>query len=385
MPVYTWKAIYLGNAADIDTDETTIDAESPGSLLGTYGSTSAPLANNVVDVIADDADGDTNLNSDNDSFASSETMTIDGVAHTLDSGVVYNATLTYADGTTATITATVLQTTDGDLYLAPEMANNADKAAMEAQPIKSLTLTSVAVNPTTVGANRQQTNFVCFIAGTLIATPDGQRPVEQLRPGDFVDTLDHGAQPVRWIGTRRVTQLRQIAVPGAAPIVFPTGCFGAGRPFRTLCLSQQHRVLVRSTVAQRMFGSDQVICAAKRLAGLDGIGVAPARAAVEFWHFCFDRHEIVFANGLAVESLLIGPQAKRTLVPDAAPLESGTAPLPPDLARNPARPIAEGRRGKQLVSRLSARATRAGQDRVLDGLTCPPPRMGSLSPVLSPA
>jgi hypothetical protein len=40
---------------------------------------------------------------------------------------------------------------------------------------------------------------VCFVAGTLIATPSGAVPVERLRPGDLVATWDEGAQPVRWV------------------------------------------------------------------------------------------------------------------------------------------------------------------------------------------
>ncbi|MBL4556858.1 MAG: Hint domain-containing protein [Rhodobacteraceae bacterium] len=40
---------------------------------------------------------------------------------------------------------------------------------------------------------------VCFVAGTLIATPAGAVPVEGLRPGDLVETWDQGAQPVRWV------------------------------------------------------------------------------------------------------------------------------------------------------------------------------------------
>jgi len=43
-------------------------------------------------------------------------------------------------------------------------------------------------------------NPVCFVAGTLIDTPSGRRPIEALQEGDLVLTADHGAQPIRWIG-----------------------------------------------------------------------------------------------------------------------------------------------------------------------------------------
>ena len=42
----------------------------------------------------------------------------------------------------------------------------------------------------------------CFTPGTLIATPQGERKVEDLQAGDRVITRDNGIQEIRWIGTR---------------------------------------------------------------------------------------------------------------------------------------------------------------------------------------
>lgn len=51
----------------------------------------------------------------------------------------------------------------------------------------------------------------CFACGTLIATPDGERPVETLAIGDLVTTMN-GTAPVRWIGrkTRHVRFARRV-------------------------------------------------------------------------------------------------------------------------------------------------------------------------------
>ncbi|MBM3612938.1 MAG: hypothetical protein FJX19_08220, partial [Alphaproteobacteria bacterium] len=46
---------------------------------------------------------------------------------------------------------------------------------------------------------------ICFAAGTLILTDRGARPVEGLRAGDGVVTLDRGVQPLRWAGSRVLT------------------------------------------------------------------------------------------------------------------------------------------------------------------------------------
>ena len=358
MTVYNWNAIYLGQASDIDSDESTVATENPDALLGTWGSQADPLFANVVDVAVNDADADTNINTDNSNFAASDPMTINGVAKTLDSGTVYNATITYTDGTTATITAVIIQTTDGSVYLAPEMSQNADHAAMQAKPIESLTLDSVLVNPSNVAANRQSTNFVCYANGTLIATTAGPLPVETLAPGDLVLTLDRGPVPLRWIGSKAVDAGMQRTRDHVAPVVFAPGSLGSGLPEAALRVSQQHRILLRSPVVQRMFGVPEVLVAAKDMLGLSGVALSPG-ADLRYYHLAFDRHEILCANGASAESLYLGSETRR-VVGDG---EGGTGDLPRISAHGiePARPLVRGRRARALVSRLAARAARTGR------------------------
>lgn len=359
MTIYSWNALYLGNAGDIDSYEGDLYAEGASNILGSYGSPGDPLYDHIVDVVVNDADDDTDINSDNYDFWSPDAMTVDGVAHTLDSGVVYNATLTYADGSTANITAVVIQTTDGDLYLAPEMTANDDWVAMEAKAIVSVSLDSVSVDTTYIAANRQQTNFICFAAGTRIATPKGARPVETLAIGDLVQTLDHGSQPIRWIGTRRVGVATQLLSHGVAPVVIPAHSFAPSMPTHPLLLSQQHRVLLRSRIARRMYGSDEILIAARRLTGLHGIALRPATGPVRYIHFALDRHEIVFANGLPAETLLLGAEVERVLGTDVfTQIEQSQNRGAITLAMRPARPIVEGRRARSFVERLRNRACR---------------------------
>ncbi len=150
----------------------------------------------------------------------------------------------------------------------------------------------------------------CFVAGTLIRTPEGDRPVESLAPGDLVCTLDHGAQPLRWIGTRAVEGRGAFA-----PVVIRPGTFGRhGR----VMVSPQHRVLVRDAMAELLFGERDVLVAAKDL--IDGRTVRQVeQESVTYVHLLFDRHEVVFSDGLATESFLPGPQVTSQL--EAAVLE----------------------------------------------------------------
>lgn len=139
----------------------------------------------------------------------------------------------------------------------------------------------------------------CFVAGTLIRTPSGDVPVESLKPGDLVITHDDGAQPLRWTGQRRVP-----ATGAFAPIRIRAGTFGA---HGTLMLSPQHRVLVRDSLAELLFGEAEVLVAAKDLVNDRSIRVVEG-GMVDYVHLLFDRHQVIFSEGLATESFLPGPQ-----------------------------------------------------------------------------
>lgn len=139
--------------------------------------------------------------------------------------------------------------------------------------------------------------YVCFTAGTLIETAAGPRPIEDLGEGDLVRTADNGVQPVRWIGSRRV-----MAQGAATPVRFRAGSFGLKKD---ILLSPQHRVLVQGWQAEALFGSREVLVAARDLLSHDRVYRDDTIEHVEYFHFMFDRHEIVFAGGMAAESLCV--------------------------------------------------------------------------------
>ena len=192
----------------------------------------------------------------------------------------------------------------------------------------------------------------CFTAGTLIATPEGDRPVEEIAAGDLVLTLDNGPRPVRWTGTRRLGPRALARTPRLRPIRISAGALGAGRPLRDLVVSPQHRVLVRSRIAGRIFDAPEVLVAAKQLLGVEGIAIDTGLPSVTYVHLLFDRHEIVMSNGAATESLFTGPVALDG-VGRAAREEILT--LFPELATGGppegARPIAPGRKARRLAMR----------------------------------
>ena len=114
------------------------------------------------------------------------------------------------------------------------------------------------------GANIPVNTVVpCFTSGTQIETPNGPRAVETLSVGDEVLTLDHGPQHIRWIGTRHLSRDDLIAKHKLLPVRIKAGALGNGLPHRDLLVSPQHRMLVRSAIAVRMFDAKEVLVPAR--------------------------------------------------------------------------------------------------------------------------
>ena len=138
------------------------------------------------------------------------------------------------------------------------------------------------------------TTTPCFVAGTRLETAEGPRAVEHVSIGDLVRTRDHGLQPVRWMG-----QASRPARGPHAPIRISRGLFG---PHGQLLVSPQHRILLRTVRAELLFETGEVLVKAKHL--VDGCSIERIESdqEVRYFHILFDRHEIVFANGLETES-----------------------------------------------------------------------------------
>ncbi|PRX31148.1 FG-GAP repeat-containing protein [Meinhardsimonia xiamenensis] len=140
--------------------------------------------------------------------------------------------------------------------------------------------------------------LVCFAAGTRIITRHGEVTVERLQPGDEVLTLDNGFKPLRWVGSTRLRTCER-----TAPIRIRAGVFGNSED---LFVSPQHRMLIRSPLAELLFGEHEVLVAARHL--VDGERVdRVSGGVVSYYHLLFDQHEIIFANGAPTESLYPAP------------------------------------------------------------------------------
>jgi fibronectin-binding autotransporter adhesin len=133
----------------------------------------------------------------------------------------------------------------------------------------------------------------CFVNGTLIRTERGDVPVELLAVGDRVVTLSGSLRPIRWIGYRDLDLTRHPAPRCVQPIVIRTHAFGGGIPNRDLFLSPEHAVL-----------TDGGLVPVRLLVNGASIQRVSERRRVTYYHVELETHDILLAEGLAVESYL---------------------------------------------------------------------------------
>ena len=144
----------------------------------------------------------------------------------------------------------------------------------------------------------------------MITLGDGsQRPIEALLPGDRVLTRDHGPQELRWIG--HVT-LR--AVGAYAPVVIPAGVMGNEAD---LIVSQHHRMFLYQRQRADGVSKSEILLQAKHLVDDDRIYLREG-GFVDYFSLVFDAHEIIYAEGIPAESLLVSEATVSRLPPDLA-------------------------------------------------------------------
>lgn len=132
----------------------------------------------------------------------------------------------------------------------------------------------------------------CFAAGTRILLPDGERVIEDLRPGDLVVTESGRHQPIRWIGRRHIDFRHHPNRHRVLPVRIAANAFGLCKPRRDLLLSPDHALFI-----------DDVLIPVRYL--VNGSTVAQiACREVTYYHIELPHHDVLLAEGLPAESYL---------------------------------------------------------------------------------
>jgi hypothetical protein len=167
--------------------------------------------------------------------------------------------------------------------------------------ISSALLTGINVknahadNESSNGANHEHKHS-CLGRGTLIRTAHGEAPVEDLENG-FVVVTTNGELPVKWVGRKTIRKNASASWhPSVMPIRVSRFAIDDRTPQRDLYVSQEHCLLI-----------DGVLIPAKYL--VNGRSIAfdddtTMSDTIEYFCVEFDTHEVIFAEGTAVESFL---------------------------------------------------------------------------------
>ncbi len=142
-------------------------------------------------------------------------------------------------------------------------------------------------------------DLLCFLEGTLIATPAGPRAVEDLRIGDPVLTAEGAVAPVRWMGRRTLQAFGPDGYLRADPLrVMPirirAGALGAGLPERDLLVSPDHAILV----------DDILIQAGALVNGLSVVRENRLPERFTFHHVELADHALILAEGVPAETFV---------------------------------------------------------------------------------
>lgn len=136
---------------------------------------------------------------------------------------------------------------------------------------------------------------ICFFAGTLVATPAGERRVERLSIGDRILTANGRTVPVKWLG-RQTVSARFSPAERLMPVRIASGALGGGLPHSDLTITADHAMLV-----------DGILCQADAMVNGTTIVRVPLSEFGEtytVYHVETEDHEVIFANGATSETFI---------------------------------------------------------------------------------
>lgn len=166
----------------------------------------------------------------------------------------------------------------------------------------------VGIDRDTAHSKFAQVACVSFTRGTQITMASGaQKAVEDLVVGDRVLTRDDGVQTLRWIGSSTTR-----AVGEFAPIRIAAGTLNNTAD---LLVSPDHRLFIYQRTDELGAGRAELLVKARHLVNGDTVTIAEG-GFVDYFQLLFDSHQIIYAEGIAAESMLIDSRTRPVLPQD---------------------------------------------------------------------
>ena len=138
----------------------------------------------------------------------------------------------------------------------------------------------------------------CFLRGTRIRTPEGDKEIEQIKIGELVITKSGEAKPVLWVARRRYRRKSGMSwARDIAPVRVARGALGPDTPTTDLFLSDRHALYFEGFLVPV-------------LELINGKSIVRHRAEdleeIEYLHLQLAAHDVIFAEGAACDSLRAG-------------------------------------------------------------------------------
>ncbi|WP_311957293.1 Hint domain-containing protein [Halomonas garicola] len=139
---------------------------------------------------------------------------------------------------------------------------------------------------------------ICFAAGTMIATPQGEVAVEDLSIGDEILTDSGASVKVKWVGRQTVRNkaLANLLADNHRPVRIQKDALAEGVPNRDLTVTANHGMII-----------DGLVINAAVLVNNDTIDYVPQSELAEtstYYHIETEGHEVILANGAEAETYI---------------------------------------------------------------------------------
>jgi hypothetical protein len=129
---------------------------------------------------------------------------------------------------------------------------------------------------------------VCFVAGTKIRTPEGEKAIEELQIGDLISTAN-GVKALKFV-CQNTRSFNELLATGKNPIRVAAGIFGATAD---LLMSPSHAINLVGNLIEAGALIDH--------ASVERVTEWNA-TELTYFNLELDQHELIWANGVATES-----------------------------------------------------------------------------------